>query len=434
MDFDRRLLRNFDYLLFLNMAAILAVGVFSIYSATYDSEFKGYHLRQLLYIGLGLVCMVLVLSVDYKVLVEMSYIFYGVALLLLLMLVAFKYTGLFSARGSSRWIPLGPFQFQPSEFAKIVLVLALAKYINDRGRLGRLDVLMMPSAMAGLFVILTFLQPDLGTAMVYIPILLGMLHMGGAPVEYLVAFIAMGALAILLPAVAVFLGWDLSLGTLAVGELAVGAAFVALRFGRARLRFIRTNRRLSSLAEMAQLALVVIMVGLFSAYVLLNILRPYQMDRLLSFIRNTDPQGAGWQVEQSKIAIGSGRISGKGWLEGTQNRLEFLPDQHTDFVFSVIGEEWGFLGALGLVVLYFTFILQVAMVASHSRDALGALISAGVTSGLIFQVVINMGMTVGMMPVTGLPLPLVSSGGSSMISTLISLGFLLNVRLRKNTF
>ena len=432
---DRQLIRNFDYILFLNMIAILAVGIVSIYSATfYDSQLKGYHLRQLLHIGLGLVCLVIVLSIDYRILVELAYVFYAVTLLLLLILIVFKYTDLFSARGSSRWIPLGPFQFQPSEFAKIALVLSLAKYINDRGRLNRLEVLAVPFAMTGLFVILAFLQPDLGTSLVFVPILLGMLFMGGVPVEYLVVFIAISTVGILLPAFAVSVGWSLSLKTLVLVELAGGALFASLRFLKFRVRFIRSNKRLSSFMEMAQLALVVIIVGLLAAFALLQILQPYQMERLLSFIGDTDPQGSGWQVGQSKIAIGSGRISGKGWLQGTQNRLEFLPDQHTDFVFSVIGEEWGFLGAIFLIILYFFFIFQAALVAFHSRDALGSLISIGVVSGLTFQVIINMGMTVGIMPVAGLPLPLVSFGGSSMISTLISIGFLLNIRLRKNMF
>ena len=166
-----------------------------------------------------------------------------------------------------------------------------------------------------------------------------------------------------------------------------------------------------------------------------HFLRDYQRQRLLVFINpNVDPLGAGYNIIQSKVAIGSGGLIGKGWLNGTQNQLNFLPERHTDFIFSVIGEEWGFLGIVAVILLYFLIIKRALTIASSTSDMYGRLVASGIAVMFSFQVIINMGMTVGVMPVVGIPLPLISYGGSSLLATLVAIGLLVNVGMRRSTF
>jgi rod shape determining protein RodA len=214
--------------------------------------------------------------------------------------------------------------------------------------------------------VLVLLQPDLGTALLMLPVFFAILLMGGARIKHIV--------------------W----------MMAIGLAGLPLFW---------------------------------------HLLRDYQKQRLLVFLNpNIDPLGAGYTIIQSKIAVGSGGLFGKGWLAGTQNKLNFLPERHTDFIFSVIGEEWGFLGAAILVFLYFTIVRKAFTITDLTSDRFGKLIASAIGVLLGFQVVINIGMTIGMMPVVGIPLPLVSYGGSSLLATLVAIGLLLNVYMRRSTF
>jgi rod shape determining protein RodA len=229
-----------------------------------------------------------------------------------------------------------------------------------------LKSLVVPCLLLGVPFILVLLQPDLGTALLMLPIFFAILLVGGARVKYIVWMIA---------------------------------------------------------------------IGLAGLPVFWHFLREYQKQRLLVFLNpNIDPLGAGYTIIQSKIAVGSGGLFGKGWLAGTQNQLNFLPERHTDFIFSVIGEEWGFLGALIVVFLYFVIVQKAFTIANLTSDRFGKLIATGIGVLLGFQVIINIGMTIGLMPVVGIPLPLVSYGGSSLLSTLVAIGLLLNVFMRRSTF
>jgi rod shape determining protein RodA len=246
-------------------------------------------------------------------------------------------------------------------------MLVMAGYLGSRkGGLDRPRDFIIPLALLSLPFLLVLIQPDLGTALLLVPIFFAMMFVAGASRKYLGILIAAGV--------------------------------AAMPF-------------------------------------FWHFLRDYQKQRLMVFLNpNVDPLGAGYTIIQSKIAIGSGGLIGKGWLAGTQNQLNFLPERHTDFIFSVIGEEWGLFGALALVLLYFLIVRRSFNIAVSTNDMYGKLIATGVGVLLALQVVINMAMTIGMMPVVGIPLPLVSYGGSSMLATFIAVGLLLSVGMRRSRF
>lgn len=269
--------------------------------------------------------------------------------------------------GAQRWISIGGIGFQPSEFVKVFTVLALARMIGDnqaslkskRGLIKTFLLVLVP-------MFLIFKQPDLGTALVLLPIFMAMIWVGGVRLKYFYTMIFTGIL--LLP-----FFW--------------------------------------------------------------HFLKDYQRDRLMVFINpSADPLGAGYTINQSKIAIGSGMFFGKGWLSGTQNKLDFLPERHTDFIFSVIGEEWGFLGSALILGLFLFLVLRGLKIAEDTNDMSGKLIATGITTMLALHVIINIGMTLGLMPVVGIPLPFISYGRSALTANLLAVGFLLNVRKNRTVF
>lgn len=366
MFFEKRQSRDFDKTLLFVTLAIFIIGLSTIYSATQarDMAFaESFILRQMNSFIIALVVLVLCIRVSYQKFVDLAYVFFVVNIVLLVLVLLLGRARL----GAQRWFSLGSFAFQPSEFIKIVLILALANYIGGRkNTMGPAARLVPPMILLAAPFLLVVIQPDLGTALLMIPVFFAMLLLGGARVKYIVIIMALG--------------------------------FLAMPF-------------------------------------FWHFLRDYQRQRLLVFLNpNIDPLGAGYTIIQSKIAIGSGGLIGKGWLAGTQNQLNFLPERHTDFIFSVIGEEWGFLGALTLVLLYFLMVKRALTIASSTSDIYGKLIANGIAVLFSFQVVVNISMTIGLMPVVGIPLPLVSYGGSSLIATFAAIGLLINIGMRRSTF
>jgi len=362
---ERRMLKNLDLILILTAAIILALSLVVIASATRANINEGadpyyYVKRQGLVIGAGVIALVVILVLDYHTLsLYTNYLYLANLGLLLAVLVLAK-----DVKGAGRWIDLGFFRLQPSEFAKILIIITLANYLaNSMGELEKLTDLFPLLLHVGIPMLLIMLQPDLGTALVFVAILMGMMFVAGIKIQHLLALV---------------------------------------------------------------------MAGIGSLPLFWHFLKDYQKNRLLVFLDpNVDPTGAGYHVIQSIIAIGSGRLTGQGLFAGPQNQLNFLPEQHTDFIFSVVGEEMGFLGASLLLLLYFILIYRGIQIALHARDMLGTLLAVGVVSMLTFQILVNVGMTIGIMPVTGIPLPLFSYGGSSLLSTLLGIGLLLNVGMRR---
>ena len=361
---DRRLVQNFDWGLLAIVVSIAAIGLMTLYSAvTADASGPQTALfyKQIIWFTTGLVTMVVTFSFNYKLLDRWAYPLYlGCMLLLVWVLVFGKLAG-----GSRRWLVLGPLSLQPSELAKLAIILALAKYFSkDATTRGyTLVELMRPMILIGIPFVLIVIQPDLGTA--------GLL--------LLIAF-----------AITVF---------------------------------VKIERK-SFLILLTSCGLIAPLIWFF--------LKDYQKRRILVFLNpDRDPLGAGYHIIQSKIAIGSGFISGKGYLKGTQNALSFLPEEHTDFIFSVLAEEWGFAGSIILVVLFIALIFWGLNIAQGCREPFGTILAVGITAMIFWQVIINIGMTMGLMPVVGVPLPFVSYGGSSVLTTSICLGLLFNISMRR---
>jgi len=360
------LFRNFDFTMLLLALAIFCAGLFSLYSATHTAGVAfsaNLVLRQVLWMAISLAILLLIVRFDYQNYIDFSHMLYGASAVFLILVLFMGRT----RYGASRWFDLGIFAFQPSELAKLSLILVLASHIGRKAG-GRLDLrtVMTCLLMTLLMACLIAAEPDLGTAIVFVVILFSMLYVGGARPAHLLVIIGAGA-----------------------------ATMPLLWYA----------------------------------------LKDYQKQRLLVFLNpDADPLGAGYTVIQSKIAVGSGSLFGKGWLSGTQNQLNFLPERHSDFIFSVIGEEWGFLGGLFLVLLYYFFIRHAFSIATKTNDYYGKLVAAGIIAMLAFQTVVNISMTLGLMPVVGLPLPLISYGGSSLVTTMVSVGLLINISMRRTIF
>jgi rod shape determining protein RodA len=361
--------RHVDLVLIGCIAAVGALGCLMIFSSTRGrnpADFDtGYLSKQVLFMAVGAGVMALVASVDYRRYREGALVAYGTVLVLLLLVVS----GLGSTqKGTQAWFQMGPFQFQPSELAKIVVIVVLAALLAQFE--GELDFARL-AALIGVVaapMLLILLQPDLGTALVFVAVAMGMLLIGGARVRHIVAITALGI---------------------------AGVAFV-----------------LNS-----------------------GMLETYQQCRLTSFLEqesaDCEARGSAYNVEQAKTAIGSGSVLGKGLFEGTQTRLDIVPEQHTDFIFTAVGEELGFVGSATLLVLLSLIAWRIWRTAQLSRDPLGTMICVGVLAMFAFQVFENIGMTMGIMPVTGIPLPFMSYGGSSTLTAFIAMGLVLNIHMRR---
>jgi rod shape determining protein RodA len=358
--FDRRLLQNVDWILLAAILTLVGLGLLTIGSLSPGRQGTAVIWRQLAWAGVGLLALLAVASVNYRALVRAAPVFYvGGVVLLLLVLVIGR-----AVSGARRWIPLGPVTLQPAELFKLIFILTLVWMLTGRWANPRSRATL--AAALGLLVvpfILVVRQPDLGTALVLLPVFFALLFGAGVRLRAL--------------------GW---LGL-------IGAA------------------------------------GAPPAWLLL---RAYQRERLLVYLDPfRDPLGSAYNVIQSKIAIGSGQLLGKGIVGATQSRLAFLPERHTDFIFAVFAEMWGFVGALLLIVCYALLLLRGFEIAATAREPLGRLLALGATMLLAVQTLINLGMVMGLLPVVGIPLPLMSYGGSSLVVTLMTLGLLLSVRMRQ---
>ncbi|MGD8863034.1 MAG: rod shape-determining protein RodA [Myxococcales bacterium] len=367
MALTRGLRDQFDWPLFVIVAAIALLGVVNLYSATsaMPSYLRDVYIQQIYWLTLGAGVAVLVASIDYRYYERYAWVAYGAGIVMLVLVFLLGR----EVRGSQRWIPIGGFSLQPSELMKVFFIVAMAKHLHDDPRTdGRtLKDLIIPGLILALPLVLILAQPDLGTAL-------------------LLAFI----------------------------------------FGT--IMFL-THLKLRSFITLV-LAFVV-SAPLTWRY----LLKDYQRERIVNFMNpEKDILGKGWHAHQAKVAIGSGGVTGKGFLQGTQNQHRFLPDQHSDFPFSVWAEEQGFLGSILLVLLYLALILWGLKIASEAKDRFGAVVAVGVSALIFWQTVINLGMVSGLLPVVGITLPLVSYGGSSVLTVMMGIGLLMNISMRRFHF
>ncbi len=360
--FDRRLLFNFDWIMLLAVLLVAGMSLINLYSSTYAGIGKSVFLKQTYFYIIGFGIILTIITFDYRHFLAWNYPLYG--LINILLISTFFIGG--SIAGTQRWLNLGFFHLQPSEPAKLILVITLASYYyrKDTGKGFSLQELLIPIGLTGIPFLLIMKQPDLGTALML---------------------------------VAVFVSMTL---------------FVKLKW--------------STLLTLSGTILTIIPIG-WKFF-----LEPYQRRRIETFLNpENDPTNSGYHIIQSKIAVGSGKLLGKGYLKGTQSHLHFLPERHTDFAFSVWAEEWGFSGCLFFMACYFFMILWGLNISISSRDKFGVLLAFGIVSLIFWQAIINLLMVMGFLPVVGIPLPMFSYGGSSLLTTMIGLGILMNIRMRR---
>lgn len=361
--FDRRLIKNFDWVLLTLVLVLNALGLVTIYSAVMAGvqQEKIIFYKQVVWCGVGFSVAIVLFLFHYRQLDRWAYWIYGVCNLLLISVLFFGRT----IAGSQRWLILGPVSLQPSELVKIAVIIVLAhwysKSYNPKGL--SVEELLVPAALSTIPFVLIAIQPDLGTAMI-------------------IALIA---------------------GSMTLYK------------------------------KIEKKTLILMMIGLSVANPLVwLVLKPYQKQRILTFFNpERDALGAGYHIIQSKIAIGSGGWTGKGYQQGTQNALSFLPEQHTDFIFSVLAEEWGLVGASLLIFCLLFLIVWGLNIAHNCRNPFGIFVAVGVSAMFFWQALINIGMVMGLMPVVGMPLPFISYGGSSMLTNMIGIGMLMNISMRR---
>ena len=360
-----RSLRDFDWLMFVVCLGICSLGVLQIYSATHDTKWADAWWKQLVYIGVAIIIMWVASLVDYHSLLSHVPLLYGISVITLIA-TFMAGTKIF---GSRRWIGYGIFKLQVSEFVKLVIVLLVARFLTEiKTEQLELPDLFKLGGLVGLPMLLVMMQPDLGTALTYLPILVVGIFLAGLRWQYTAAITA------------------------------------------------------------------VIVVVLPLSYFFLKdfLLKDYQKARISSFFNpSSDPKGSGYQVIQSQIAVGSGALWGRGVTRGSQTQNGFLPVPQTDFIVGAFAEEHGFVGVLVAMGLYFLLLMQIVQNAQIAPDRAGTYLCMGVAALLLFHVFVNVGMVVGRMPVTGIPLPLMSSGGSNIISMFLMLGMVNSVRLRR---
>jgi len=388
---------SFDWLVISIVLLLIFIGIIAIQSATLENSSlsiqKNFQ-KQIIWSILGFLIFFSMSFISFRWLYAITYlILFGGVLLLIS-----TYLPTLGSGASRRWISLGGMTFQPSEFMKVFLIVGLARLLTDNIKyLNSARGLIPPFIVTFVISIIILRQPDLGTALVFPAILFPMLYWAGVPL--LTLFIIIAPLISLLSAFNLlsFVLW-------------IGLILVSLWIARKSLRFI------------VIMFLLNVSVGLASP-IMWSSLKPYQQQRILSYVdRQLDPRGSGYQVLQSKVAIGSGGLYGKGLGDGTQTQLKFLPEQHTDFIISLIGEELGFLGVSTILLLFMILIIRIIHIASRQINLFESFILVGTASLVIFQVFVNVGMTTGLIPVTGLPLPFISYGGSSLLSIMMLMG------------
>jgi rod shape determining protein RodA len=361
---DRKLIRELDLKTLIAIIAIVIFGAVNIYSATSIKSGTHYVRNQLIWLVIGLVVTYVILCFDYSILENYATVFYWASIVLLIINdTIFKNS---VVNGAASWIRIGSVGIQPSEFAKLAMIIMLSKKLSDMNlEINNLKNFLTLAGYALLPMALIVIQPDMGMTMVCFFIVLGIFFVAGLDLKII------------------------------GGGFAGVAAFIALIWN-------------------------------------LSIMPTYWKNRLVSFINpEADELGSGLQLLQSQIGIGSGEVFGKGFLKGTQVSGGFIPEAHTDFIFSVVGEEWGFIGAMILVFVYGYIILRFIIIARTSKDIFGSMLTVGIVSSLLFSLLQNIGMTIGLMPITGITLPFMSYGGSSMLTNFMAVAIVLNIGMRR---
>jgi rod shape determining protein RodA len=424
-----------DVVLILATVSLMVIGVLFIYSSGVTSEgqsFSNEWIRQIVWAGVGIFLLVAVSATDYSRLRDLSPYLYGALLLVLVGTLMFGRV----VNGARSWIGIGRFGVQPSEFMKVATILFLARHFDQhRSSIQSVGGFALSIGIVLVPMFLILLQPDLGTALVYLPVFLIMAYVAGARVSHVAFVLLSGIVTIILT---VLPAWEQHIHGEPVAVLSVlreprmtlvvgGAMLLVVILSVAGLLFTR-----KSYFKWISYGSVISLTGFLGSLVGRRVLQDYQIMRLIVFLNpNVDPRGAGWNIIQSVTAVGSGGIAGKGWLHGTQSHLQYLPQQSTDFIFSILAEEWGFIGAFIVFACFTALVVRGLAIATKAKDSFASLVAVGVVSMIFFHVAVNVGMAIGIMPITGIPLLFLSYGGSSLWTALIGVGLLMSIYQRR---
>jgi len=364
---DRRLITNFDWLMLGLVLTLSIVGIATIFSATRpigEAPHPTFYLRQSVWMGISLVGLISVVSMDYRWFHRFSYPFFALGVFMLGVILVAGHKGM----GAQRWLAIGPVSFQPSEITKISFIMALSRHLAETSKLLNMrDVARIFLVFLAVPLGLLLAQPDLGTGLMFVFIFTAMLLVAGVKRQVLIALVLTVALAV------PFLGSVFWSG-----------------------------------------------------------LKQYQKNRIVAFVKpEMDPSGIGYQIAQSKITVGSGGFLGKGYTKGTQGVLRFLPEKHTDFVFSIFAEEWGFIGSVIFIGFFLLILMRGLETAVKAKDRYGYFLSVGIVFLLAFYFTVNIGMTLGLAPVVGVPLPFMSYGGTALVTNYLAIAILINVKMRR---
>lgn len=433
-----RILNLIDWIMLLCVLLLTATGISFIYSSAINQQgvlVTNEYFKQIIWVCMGLFLMIAAAVYDYRGFERFIHIAFAALVFILILTRIFGKT----INGAKSWIGIGDFGIQPSEFGKVVYILFLGWYFHQtedwderRRYFTALGIMLLTMG-------LILIQPDLGTASVYVPIFFFMCFAAGIPVRYIAWCLSFGILTVFLAILPV---WQdqiarhtyaiLSILTVKKVRLLFTAGFGAITLiGLLGKLFYKHNKYYYWITYAA----AILFCALFFSQAVTKVLKPYQIQRLIIFLDPyTDRQGSGWNIIQSKTAIGAGGLLGTGYLRGTQSHLRFLPEQSTDFIFSILSEEAGFLGGLAVFMLYFIIMLRMILIIRRTTNHYGYYISSGILGMFFFHFMVNVGMVMGIMPITGIPLLFLSYGGSSMLTAMVCVGIMMSINYRHFAF
>jgi rod shape determining protein RodA len=437
-----RIVSNIDWILMLSLIVLFTIGFGSIYSATYNYAVLKYVLVQGLAFIIGFVLMIIFAGFNYQNYEQMHKVIYILSLLLLISVLILGTT----VRGTKGWFNFGFISFQPVEIAKILYILVLAAFLNKKAKeSSSLKLLFYSFLLLGGHLFLIMLQPDFSSTLSYLPVTLILLFLVGVDPFYLICIIILGGFALGIPLINTFFNLQFEMIQTPTFVMQVytfissGHVILYIILGFVlvilSLWFLLRKLRIKISIIYPILLCLSIILGCIASIPIEKSLKGYQMKRLVVFLApSVDRRGSGYNIIQSKIAIGSGKIVGKGFRKGTQTQLGFLPEQHTDFIFAVVGEEGGWFISQLVLFFYFLLIWRAMAISRDARDSYGSLVAVGIGTMFSFYAFVNIGMVLGIMPVTGMPLLLLSYGGSSVVSSMVAIGILSSIYMHRYTY
>jgi len=431
-----KFLSKFDYVLILCVTILVSVGILFIYSSSVNSDgfsVTNEYIKQIVWAVIGFVIMIALTLYDYRRLSSLSFYFFAALILLLI------YTRIFGryVNGAKSWIGIGEFGIQPSEFGKVFYILFLARYLDESKNEQPLKRFIYAAGILFIPMGLILIQPDLGTASVYLPVFIIMCFIAGIPVVYILYALLLMCFTIMFAVLPV---WNAEIAQTPVALISVltnfklrailTVAVLVIMFGGVVIRrYLHGPKYINWITFFSS----IISASLIFSVILGKVLKDYQIKRLIIFMNpEKDRLGAGWNIIQSMTAIGSGGLYGQGYLNGTQSHFRFLPQQSTDFIFSILSEETGFTGGLLVFLIYIIILIKILRLVRVCPNDFGSYICAGIFGMFVFHFFINVGMVMGMMPITGIPLIFLSYGGSSLLTAMTCCGLIMSINCRKN--